>query len=31
MYKLYDFYTPEFSDTHIWLLQFVNPIVKALY
>ena len=25
------FYTPEVGDTHIWILQFVNPIVKAVY
>ena len=25
---LYGFYTPEVGDTHIWVLQFVNPIVK---
>ena len=30
MWRLYGFYTPEVGDTHIWLLQFVNPIVKAL-
>ena len=27
---VYDFYTPEVGDTHIWVLQFVNAIVKAL-
>ena len=31
MERLYGFYTPEIGDTHIWVLQFVNPIVKALY
>ena len=29
MYRLYGFYTPEIGDTHIWVLQFVNSIVKG--
>ena len=29
--KYYSFYTAVAGDTHIWVLQFVNPIVKALY
>ena len=28
MQRLYGLYTPEVRDTHIWLLQFVNPIVN---
>ena len=28
--RIYGFCTPEVGDTHIWVLQFVNPIVKAL-
>ena len=28
--KLYGFATSEVGNTHIWTLQFVNPIVKAL-
>ena len=32
MKRSYGFHTPEVGDTHIWLLQFVGPIVnKALY
>ena len=31
MWRLYGFYTPKVGDTHIWILQFVNPIVKPLY
>ena len=31
MYRSYGFYTQEVDDTHTWVLQFVNPIVKALY
>ena len=31
MLRLYVLYTTEVGDTHIWVLQFVNPIVKALY
>ena len=31
MQMLYSFYTPVAGDAHIWVLQFVNPIVKALY
>ena len=28
---LYGFYTAVAGDTHIWVLQFVIPIGKALY
>ena len=31
MQRLYSFYTPEVGDIYNWPLQFVNPIVKALY
>ena len=27
----YGFYTPEVGDTYIWVLQYVNPIVKTFY
>ena len=30
MLRLYGFYAPEIGDTHTWVLQYVNPIVKAL-